>query len=178
MNQLFTHESIVEEFWECAHPVYMYFLDLRKAYDHVPWDIILQEYMIPGLLQQAIQYFYNQTESYVFILSRKSNTFPVGVSSHQGCLCLIFHEQDLKAQPAKGTCPVWGSQNRLSSFCRKHGYVGFIRSWPPACTQTIGSCMSNRWEDFQCLQGHGFLLEEGELISLGWEQDVASSGGV
>ncbi|KAL6484891.1 hypothetical protein MHYP_G00069360 [Metynnis hypsauchen] len=63
MDQLFTLSRIVEGAREFANPVYMCFVDLEKAYDCVPQDIlweILQEYEVPGLLLQAIQSLYSQ----------------------------------------------------------------------------------------------------------------------
>ena len=41
MDQLFTLTRILEGAWEYAHPVYMGFVNLGKAYDRVPWQILL-----------------------------------------------------------------------------------------------------------------------------------------
>ena len=40
VHQLFTLARILEGSWELAHPVYMCFVDLEKAYDCVPWGTL------------------------------------------------------------------------------------------------------------------------------------------
>ncbi len=39
-NQLFTLTRTLEEAWEFVQPVYTCFVDLKKAYDRVPWEIL------------------------------------------------------------------------------------------------------------------------------------------
>jgi len=54
-----------------AHPVYICFVDLEKAYDRVPRGIlwgVLREYGVLGPLVQAIRSLYNQSERCVRIL--------------------------------------------------------------------------------------------------------------
>lgn len=36
LDQLFTLTRVLEGAWEISQPVYMYFVDLEKAYSHVP----------------------------------------------------------------------------------------------------------------------------------------------
>jgi len=63
--------------WEFAHPVYMCFVDLEKAYDRVPRGIlwgVIREYGVPGPLVRAIRSLYEQSASCVRILGTKSST--------------------------------------------------------------------------------------------------------
>ena len=39
-DQIFTLAKILEGAWEYAYPVYMCFVDLEKAYDWVPQEIL------------------------------------------------------------------------------------------------------------------------------------------
>uniref|UniRef100_A0A8D3C086 Reverse transcriptase domain-containing protein n=1 Tax=Scophthalmus maximus TaxID=52904 RepID=A0A8D3C086_SCOMX len=74
--------------WEYAHPVYMCFVYLEKAYDRVPREIlweVLREYGVRGSLLGAIQSLYTQSNSCVRVLGSKSDSFPVGVGLRQGC---------------------------------------------------------------------------------------------
>uniref|UniRef100_A0AAQ4Q947 Reverse transcriptase domain-containing protein n=1 Tax=Gasterosteus aculeatus aculeatus TaxID=481459 RepID=A0AAQ4Q947_GASAC len=88
MDQLFTLSRIMERAWEYAHPVYMCFVDLEKAYDRVLreklWEV-LQEYEVKGSLLGAIQSLCAQSESCVRVLGSKSKAFPAGVGLRQGC---------------------------------------------------------------------------------------------
>ena len=87
-DQLFTLAGILEGAWEYAHPVYMCFVDLEKAYDRVPREIlweVLWEYGVRGALLRAIQSLYAQSMSCVRVLGTKSGLFPVGVGLRQGC---------------------------------------------------------------------------------------------
>ena len=77
-DQLFTLARILEGTWEYAHPVYMCFVDLEKAYDRVPreklWEV-LREYGVRGSLLRAIQSLYSQSESCVRVLGSQSVSF-------------------------------------------------------------------------------------------------------
>ena len=65
--------------WEYAYPVYMCFVDLEKAYDRIPRELlweVLQEYGVRGSLLRAIQSLYSQSESCVRVLGSESDPFP------------------------------------------------------------------------------------------------------
>uniref|UniRef100_A0A671UC54 ribonuclease H n=1 Tax=Sparus aurata TaxID=8175 RepID=A0A671UC54_SPAAU len=87
-DQLFSLAGVLEGAWEYNLPVHMCFVDLEKAYDRVPLDVlweVLREYGVRGSLLRAIQSLYSQSESCVRILGSKSDLFQVGVGLHQGC---------------------------------------------------------------------------------------------
>ena len=53
LDQLYTLHRVLEGSWEFAQPVHMCFVDLEKAFDHVPCGIlweVLREYRVGGLL--------------------------------------------------------------------------------------------------------------------------------
>ena len=87
-DTLFTLARILEGAWEYAHPVYMCCVDLEKAYDRVPWEIlweVLREYGVRKSLLRAIQSLYVRSESCVRVLGSKSDSFQVGVGLRQAC---------------------------------------------------------------------------------------------
>jgi len=65
VDQLFTLAGLLGGgAWEFAHPIYMCFVDLEKAYDRVPRGIlwgVLREYGVPGPLVHAIWSLYKQS---------------------------------------------------------------------------------------------------------------------
>ena len=83
----------------------MCFVDLEKAYDRVPQDVlweVLREYGVRGSLLRAIQSLYSQSESCVRVLGSKSDLFQVGVGLRQGCalsqiLFVIYMDRILRS---------------------------------------------------------------------------------
>ncbi len=74
-DQIFTLQQILEKSWEFAKPVYTLFIDLEKAYDRVPREIlwkVLKEYGIHGQLLSSIQSLYNNCKSCARINGSKS----------------------------------------------------------------------------------------------------------
>ena len=88
-DQLFTLRQVFEKAWEFAKPVYTAFIDLEKAYDRVPRDLlwsVMKEYGISGRLLVAIRSLYNDCKSHVRINGSKSDSFRVRVGLRQGCV--------------------------------------------------------------------------------------------
>ncbi|KAK5878883.1 hypothetical protein CesoFtcFv8_024252 [Champsocephalus esox] len=111
-DQLFTLARILEGAWEYAYPVYMCFVDLEKAYDRVPREVlweVLREYGVRGSLLRAIQSLYSQSESCVRVLGSKSDPFPVRVGLRQGCalspiLFVIYMDRISRRSRGGGVC--------------------------------------------------------------------------
>jgi len=62
-DQIFALQQIIEKSWEFAKPIYSLFVDLEKAYDRVPRNIlwnVLKEYGIQDQLLSAIQSLYKK----------------------------------------------------------------------------------------------------------------------
>ncbi|CAF3293547.1 unnamed protein product [Rotaria sp. Silwood2] len=88
-DQIFTLQQIIEKSWEFAKPIYALFVDLEKAYDRVPRNIlwnVLKEYDIQDQLLSAIQSLYKNCQSCVRINGSKSDNFQVQVGLRQGCV--------------------------------------------------------------------------------------------
>ncbi|KAK5904105.1 hypothetical protein CesoFtcFv8_005702 [Champsocephalus esox] len=111
-DQLFTLAKILEGAWEYAYPVYMCLVDLEKAYDRVPRELlweVLREYGVRGPLLRAIQSLYSQSESCVRVLGSKSDPFPVRVGLRQGCalspiLFVIYMDRISRHSRGGGVC--------------------------------------------------------------------------
>ncbi len=75
---------------EFVQPGYMCFVDMERAYDQIPWDIlweVQQEYWARGSLLKAIQSLYVQSESCVWILGSNLDLFLVGLASARVAPC-------------------------------------------------------------------------------------------
>ncbi|KAK5902677.1 hypothetical protein CesoFtcFv8_007911 [Champsocephalus esox] len=104
-DHLFTLARILEGAWEYAYPVYMCFVDLEKAYDRVPRELlweVLREYGVRGSLFRAIQSLYSQSKSCVRVLGSKSDPIsgegwpPPGLRFVTNPVCNI-HGSDFEA---------------------------------------------------------------------------------
>ncbi|KAK0132808.1 LINE-1 reverse transcriptase [Merluccius polli] len=101
VDQLYTLCRILEGAWEFAQPVHMCFVDLEKAFDHVPRGVlwgVLREYGVSDPLIRAVRSLYDRCQSLVRIAGNKSDLFPVGVGLRQGCplspiLFIIFMDR-------------------------------------------------------------------------------------
>nr|XP_049577496.1 glycine receptor subunit alpha-3 isoform X1 [Syngnathus scovelli] len=101
VDQLYTLGRILEGAWEFAQPVHMCFVDLEKAFDRVPREVlwrVLREYGVPSQLIRAVRSLYHRCQSLVRISGSKSDSFPVRVGLRQGCplspiLFIIFMDR-------------------------------------------------------------------------------------
>ncbi|KAK3527338.1 hypothetical protein QTP86_021955, partial [Hemibagrus guttatus] len=122
LDQLYTLHRVLEGSWEFAQPVHMCFVDLEKAFNHVPrgilWEV-LWEYGVRGPLLRAIRSLYNRSRSLVRIASCKSDLFLVHVGLRQGCplspvLFIVF--LDRISRRSQGLEGVRFGDHRISSL--------------------------------------------------------------
>ncbi|KAK3571151.1 hypothetical protein QTP86_003367 [Hemibagrus guttatus] len=100
----------------------MCFVDLEKAFDHVPCGIlweVLWEYWVRGPLLRAVRSLYNWSRSLVPIASCKSDLFPVNVGLRQGCplspvLFIVF--MDRISRHSQGLEGIRFGDHRISSL--------------------------------------------------------------
>ncbi|KAK3540202.1 hypothetical protein QTP70_028393 [Hemibagrus guttatus] len=122
LDQLYTLHRVLEGLWEFAQPVHMCFVDLEKAFDHVPCGIlweVLWKYGVHGPLLRAVRSLYNRSRSLVRIASCKSDLFPVHVGLRQGCplspvLFIVF--MDRISRHSQGLEGVRFGDHRISSL--------------------------------------------------------------
>ncbi|KAK3573272.1 hypothetical protein QTP86_019232 [Hemibagrus guttatus] len=122
LDQLYTLHRVLEGSREFAQPVHMCFVDLEKAFDHVPrgilWEV-LWEYGVRGPLLRAVWSLYNRSRSLVHIASCMSDLFPVHVGLRQGCplspvLFIVF--MDRISRRSQGLEGVRFGDHRISSL--------------------------------------------------------------
>ncbi|KAK3557563.1 hypothetical protein QTP70_030496 [Hemibagrus guttatus] len=122
LDQHYTLHRVLEGSWEFAQPVHMCFVDLEKAFDHVPrgilWEV-LWEYGVRGPLLKAVWSLYNRSRSLVRIASCKSDLFLVHVGLRQGCplspvLFIVF--MDRISRRSQGLEGVRFGDHRISSL--------------------------------------------------------------
>ncbi|CAF1534892.1 unnamed protein product [Adineta ricciae] len=111
VDQIFTLQQTIEKSWEYAKPIYALFIDLEKAYDRVPRNIlwnVLKEYGIRNQLLSAIQSLYKNCQSCVRINGSKSDYFQVQVGLRQGCvlspLLFVIYMDKISRTSASSTC--------------------------------------------------------------------------
>ena len=90
IDQIFALRNIIEQCIEWNVPLYMNFIDFRKAFDSVHretlWNI-LKSYGIPDKIITMISLFYSHFECSVIINSKTlSEWFPVESGVRQGCI--------------------------------------------------------------------------------------------
>ena len=104
-GQIFALQQVFEKSWKYAKEVYTCFVDLVKAYNHVPRDklwAVLLVYDMSGQLFAAIKSLYKQSEVCVRVNGMKTKPFNVSVELRQGCvfspLLFIIQGQDRQRQ--------------------------------------------------------------------------------
>ena len=89
IDQIFTLRNIIEQCLEWNAPLFISFIDFRKAFDSVHrvslWNI-LQHYGLPGKIVALIKLFYEKFECSVLLDNSVSESFPVNSGVRQGCI--------------------------------------------------------------------------------------------
>jgi hypothetical protein len=78
IDQIFCIWPILEKTWECNSTVHQLFIDFKKAYDSVRWEVlcnILSEFGIPRKLAGLIKMCLNKTYSTVHMGKYQSDKF-------------------------------------------------------------------------------------------------------
>ena len=110
MDQIFALQQIFEKSGEYAKEVIACFVDLEKAYDHIPrdklWAVLLQ-YSIDGQLLTIIKSLYMHSEVCVRVNSAMTKPFRVSVELRQCCslspiLFLIYMDRIVKKSESCG----------------------------------------------------------------------------
>ena len=86
-DAIFAARIFVEKHREKNVPLHLAFLNLEKAFDHVPHDVIclaLRDHGIPEHLISWVKLLYKESTSYVQNAAGKTNDFSITVGVHQG----------------------------------------------------------------------------------------------
>uniref|UniRef100_A0A914VKP3 Reverse transcriptase domain-containing protein n=1 Tax=Plectus sambesii TaxID=2011161 RepID=A0A914VKP3_9BILA len=86
-DAIFTLRILIEKHREKRQPLHFAFIDMEKAYDRVPRDLIwwaLRKKRIPEQYVRIIQDMYSKAQAAVRTCYGKSAAFPVTVGVHQG----------------------------------------------------------------------------------------------
>ena len=93
LEQIFTLRNILEQCMEWQAPIYVNFVDFRKAFDSVIREklwVIMKEYGIPSLYINIIRDLYDQSSSCILEGNRTSDWFEVRSGVKQGCVMSGF----------------------------------------------------------------------------------------
>ena len=90
VDQLFTLRILLEKAREFQQPIYVCFIDLRKAYDSVHrealWRVLQHSYQLPDKLVSIIKIIHEDSIAAVRAYGRTSGEFSVTSGVHQGCV--------------------------------------------------------------------------------------------
>lgn len=88
-EQILNLRQIIEKCREFKKPLYLCFVDYRKAFDSIKWNrlwTILKEMGVPDHLSLLIQNLYVNSKAAVKIDNQLSNTCKIGKGVRQGCI--------------------------------------------------------------------------------------------
>lgn len=89
VDQIFALRNIIEQSLEWNSPLFINFIDFRKAFDSLHRDTlwkILKSYGVPDKITALVQVFYHQFECCVILGGNLTEWFPVESGVRQGCI--------------------------------------------------------------------------------------------
>ena len=87
MDAIFITSQVQEKYLEGNRKVYMCFIDLEKAYDRVPREVVywcLRKRGVPEKLVRILKMMYEGAKTTVRTKQGRTEAFPVDVGLHQG----------------------------------------------------------------------------------------------
>jgi Reverse transcriptase (RNA-dependent DNA polymerase) len=99
METIFLIRQLMERHREQKKDLYMIFIDLEKAYDKIPRNImwwVLKRKLVPTKYVTLIKDMYTNIVTCVRVCDSESNTFSIKIGLHQGSTLspYIFHLSD------------------------------------------------------------------------------------
>ena len=88
-DQIFALRNIIAQTLEWNCPLYINFIDFKKAFDSIHHDTlwkILRSYGVPLKIVSLIETFYSHFECSVILSNRSSEWFPLKSGVRQGCI--------------------------------------------------------------------------------------------
>ena len=88
IDQVFVLRVLAEKARECNNPLYLCFVDLKKAYDSVSrdalWVLLQKRYRVPGVLMWILKALHRDTGGDVRAYGKVSKEFPIKNGVRQG----------------------------------------------------------------------------------------------
>ena len=135
-DAIFILRQLQEKHFAANKPLYMAFVDLEKAFDRVPRDVIWWEIRKLGIdewLVRLVQSMYKDVRSRVRVGDGYSEEFGVGVGVHQGSvlspLLFIIVRGSIQGVPHRLSVGA-AVRRRPDDQCRVHGgTAGKVQTW-------------------------------------------------
>ena len=89
MDQILTLRNIIEQSKEWKTPLYINFIDFKKAFDSIHRDTlwkIVKAYGVPDEIVTLMKCFYTKFECTVLLNNKETDWFTVNSGVRQGCI--------------------------------------------------------------------------------------------
>src|SRR4051812_6815371 len=87
MEAIFLVRQLMERYWEQKKDPHMVFIDLEKAYDKIPWNVMwwaLEKHKVPTNYINLIKDIYDNVVTSVRTSDGDIDDFPIKIGLHQG----------------------------------------------------------------------------------------------